>query len=189
MRSRWQPVVFAFLLIAPWAVAAWVWVTDPPNRPFTAFAAVYTVFVIALVWRRHALEGPELVEYRCRVWRRAVDLRQARSVVIRGNNGGQAILRVADRARRSGIVVALQSNTDELRAARDPDQLEALAKALGGAPATGAGGAVRLLRAQAAHLRSGGSLETAPLARLSSNRFGNTARTAGGAGSIGNLLD
>jgi hypothetical protein len=83
----------------------------------------------------------------------------------------------------------LQSDTAEVRAARAPAQLEALAAALGGVPATGAAAAARLLRAQAAHLAGAGSPDWAPLARLTRSRVGATARAAGGAGSIGNLLD
>jgi len=51
----------------------------------------------------------------------------------------------------------LQAKTAYVDAARPFDQLEALAAAVAGAPATGAGRAARLLRAQAAHLRAGGT--------------------------------
>jgi len=100
---------------------------------------------------------------------------------VRGNRAGAAVLQVHPAGSRRGLTPVLQAKTAYVDAARPFDQLEGLAAAVATAPATGAGRAARLLRAQAAHLRAGGDYRTAPLTALTGDLTG----MVGGAGVAG----
>jgi hypothetical protein len=173
--------VLGFCVAAPWVVVAVAWVTAPATRPFAVVAPAFSLFVLVLVWRVRELEGAVLRERRMGVLTRALDLSTARRVEVRGNRAGAAVLQVHPAGSRRGLTLVLQAKTAYVDAARPFDQLEALAAAVASAPATGAGRAARLLRAQAAHLRAGGDYRTAPLAALTGDLTG----MVGGAGVAG----
>lgn len=85
--------------------------------------------------------------------------------------------------RRPGTAVGAAGPYRAPRRRTPADQLEALARAVAGAPATGGSGTARLLRSQAAHLRAGGDLHDAPLtAHLRPDRWGRATRTGAAAG-------
>ncbi|NHC14804.1 hypothetical protein [Motilibacter deserti] len=188
VEARTQRLLVGLAVLLPWAVVAVLWFTSPENRPFTVVAPLLTVLVLVIAWRRRWLEGSVLVERRLGLFTRRIDLASARSVDVTGNRGGSAVLRVKPAAGGRGVTLPLQVHTAYVNGARPPEQLEALAAAVAGAPATGAGAAARLLREQATFLRAGGTLEHAPLAKLTGS-LSALVGGAGAAGGAGSLLD
>lgn len=192
LTSRWQKAINVFLYAVPWVVGVPVLVTQPENRPFViAFVPGFTLFVMWLhVRRRWLLDGRLLVQTRVWVFTRRVDLPTARHVELRKHGGGVAQLVVRQEVKGKGITLELQAHTEYIDAARPPEQLEPLAKALSGAPATGAGILARVMKAQAKHLREGGDLHTAPLAEyVGRSALGGAAKAGGAAGGGTSLLD
>lgn len=191
LTSRWQKAVDVFVYTVPWVIGLPVFVAQPENRPFVvAFVPCFTLFVMWLrVRRRWLRDGRVLVQRRLWLFTREVDLPTARLVELRRHGGGVAQLVVRQEKQGRGITLELQAHTDYIDASRPPEQLDALAKAVGGAPATGAGEAARVMRAQAEHLRVGGDLDAAPLAAyVGTSAFGRAAK-GGGAASGTSLLD
>ncbi|HZI97798.1 MAG TPA: hypothetical protein VFD41_09765 [Actinomycetales bacterium] len=191
LTSRWQKAVNVFVLAVPWVVGVPVFLTQPENRPFVVvFAPLFTAFMLWLrVRRRWLRDGRVLVQRRVWMFTREVDLPTARHVELRRHGGGVAQLVVRQEKRGRGITLELQAHTDYLDASRAPDQLDALGKAVAGAPATGAAEAGRVMKAQAAHLRDGGELHTAPLAAYVGRSALTGAAKAGGAAGGTSLFD
>lgn len=111
-----------------------------------------------------------------------LDLRAADRVRLAGNGLGIAELQVWRDGVRSGH--GLLSLNDHIREAVPAHDLTRLAEALGDRPVTAE--TVAVLRAQAAHLQSGGTLESSPLAV---HTRGGLAAASGKAGAAGSLLD
>lgn len=188
LSTAWSRLWAIGTLVAVWGVVGWLFLTQPENRPFTVAAPLITVLALCLLWRRKWLEGSILVERRLGLFTTRLDLAQAVVVDVIGSGSGTAMLAVRPAGKRLRRFVGLQAHTAYVDTALPPEPLEALARAISGAHATGAAEAARLLRAQAAHLRAGGSTDTAPLARFTGNPLGVAGAVGAGGGTAG-LID
>lgn len=148
-------------------VLAWVFATQPENRPFVVVAAVLVVLgVVALLGRRTWIDtgSGEVVRTTFFVRRAAVAWADADQVRFTGNRAGQLLLEVRGAGRRTSIhlpLVAVDAGGDRTQ---DPAFLRLLADQLETwAPQRRA--VVDGLRGQADHVAAGGSVRESPLAR------------------------
>ena len=104
----------------------------------------------------------QVVRETARVYRRAVPWAEVRAVQVKSNNGGQALLQVQGSGGSAWIpLVAVDLGGDR---SQPPEFLELLADEIERwAPERGA--VVKQLRAQAAHVASGGDVRESPIAR------------------------
>ena len=164
-RSHWAAIWITLVAIA--VAACWVWVTDPPNRPWVAGAMpVILIFFYTGVAQRVVLETqPPAVVWRVPgLWRRRVPLDDNATVRLRAA-GATVYLHARRSDRRVGVSLDLLALTEYTRRSRDADELSALCEVLSRSRARGASEVVQQLRAQAAHVRSGGDVGSSPLAR------------------------
>ena len=160
-------ISLAAALVGLAGVAAWVWATQPANRPFMLVGtAVLVVLLGALIARRTWLDPQrgQVVREVLLVWRRPVAWADAERVRLTNNRGGQLLLEVRGADRRTSIylpLVAVDLGGDRSQA---PELLRLLADQVETwAPTRSA--VVSALRAQADHLAGGGSVRESPLAR------------------------
>lgn len=166
MRSRSLWAAIWFVVLALPAVDAWVWVTDPANRPWTVLTlpAVYLALV-AMTMRVELTTDPAALTWRSPLawWRSTAPLNSRTTVQLRGAGSTVSLHAHAD-GRRVGVSVDVLAATEYVQRSREPDELEALAEAVRSSGARGGHEVARQLRAQAAHVRAGGDVASSPLA-------------------------
>jgi hypothetical protein len=107
-------------------------------------------------------DNGRVVRETARVYRREVPWAEARTVRVRSNNGGQALLQVQGGGGSAWIpLVAVDLGGDRTQ---PPQFLELLADEVE-RWASDRGAVVKQLRAQAAHVASGGAVRESPIAR------------------------
>jgi len=165
MRSRSLWAALVFVLVALPAVAGWVWLTDPANRPWTLLLIPFGyAFLVGMTMRVDVVPDPAALTWRSPLapWRVTAPLDQRTAVRLRAP-GSTVSLHARRQGRRFGVSVDVLALTEYVRRSRTPEELETLA---GLVRSTRGGRQVAAqLRAQAAHVRSGGDVETSPLAR------------------------
>lgn len=162
--SMWVSCVATALAVP--AVMVWGFLTQPvENQVAGTVLLVIAVGVIGgLIARRTWLDPVrgELVREVWGVWKRPVAWADAQIVRVRNNHGGQALLEVRGAGRRTSTylpLVAVDLGGDR---SQPPDFLRTLADQIEAwAPQFGA--VVRVLRAQADHLETGGGVRDSPL--------------------------
>jgi hypothetical protein len=162
----WVSMIVAAMSIP--VLAVWALLTQPVTNQVVAVVgcAVMLVFFVLLVFRSTSLDTERglVVRTLCGAWDRPVAWAGASRVRIRNNNAGQALLEVRGGGRRTSTylpLVAVDLGGDR---SQPPEFLRMLADQIEHwAPERGA--VVRLLRSQADHVASGGSVRGSPVAR------------------------
>lgn len=171
-------------------LSAFVAVTQPENRPFTLFGPLMVVgFVYVLKRHRHWLEvsGDDVVLVQRRAFRTLrADVATATEVSLRSNGAGTAQLVV--RGPGGAPVAGLLLSSQYAQGYQGPEVLDPLVRALSGSRARGAREVLEVLRKQAEHARSGGPVETAPLAAYARDHTA-AIGAAGAAGAASGLAD
>jgi hypothetical protein len=145
----------------------WAFLTQPIGDQVAAVAVgvLFAGFVVFVVTRRTWLDRDHglLVREVAGTWRRSVAWADASEVRVR-SNGGQALLEVRSKGRRTSAYVALVAVDVGGDRSLPPDFLQTLADEIERwAPERGA--VVKLLRAQADHMTAGGAVRESPVAR------------------------
>jgi hypothetical protein len=177
-------------LVAVVAMAVWVFVTDEQNRWYTLLLAPALLFALYVSlrhgqWIEVSDDGAATMVQRRAFTTERVGLRRAQSVGLAPNGGGQAQFLAS--GRDGHALTNILSLTLYVERSQPPEVLDALADALRSSKAKGAAEAIAELRAQADHLRAGGSPQTSPLASMCVDVMGGT-RAVGAAGSIARLF-
>ena len=164
--TMWLSAAAAAVGVA--AVVVWAFLTQPVGNRIAALVVGVLVvgFVIFLVTRRTWLDPDRglLVREVARVWRRSVAWADASELRVRSNGAGQAVLGVRGAGRRTSTYVALVAVDLGGDRSLSPEFLRTLADQIERwAPQRGA--VVKLLRAQADHVASGGAVRESPVAR------------------------
>jgi hypothetical protein len=164
-RSHWAAVWFTLLGIL--AAGSWVWATDPPNRRWVvgALPVILLLFYTGIAQRVVLETQPPALVWRVPgLWRRRVPLDENATVRLRAA-GATVYLHARRSDRRVGVSLDLLALTEYTRRSREADELSALCEVLSRSRARAASEVVQQLRAQAAHVRSGGDVGSSPLAR------------------------
>ncbi|MET0433229.1 MAG: hypothetical protein ABW025_03600 [Cellulomonas sp.] len=186
-RSGWRWIVATAVALV--VVGAYVGVTQPDNRIFVVTVLpAFLLFFGALSWFSTWLDPAAgvLVRVRCRLWRTRVPLEPSTSVALVSDRGGTLLLR-ARPAQGRGLHVPVVARTDYVEKSQPSALLRQLADTVERHRAGGARPVAEALRKQAAHLESGGTVASSPLAGLITTGV-LTAAKAGGAGAIGGHL-
>ncbi|MFC5997121.1 hypothetical protein ACFP6A_00035 [Quadrisphaera sp. GCM10027208] len=165
LRSRSLWLTLWLLAVAMLAIEAWVWATDPDNRPWAPLILPFMyVLGVGMTMRVELTTDPPALTWRSPLafWRSTAPLGPRTTVQLRGAGSTVSVHARAD-GRRFGVSVDVLAATEYVRRSRDPEELEALAKAVRGA--RGGHEVARQLRAQAAHVRAGGDVQSSPLAK------------------------
>jgi hypothetical protein len=149
------------------AVVVWAFLTQPVGNRVAALAiaALFVGFAVFLVTRRTWLDPDRglLVHEVAGVWRRPVAWADASEIGIR-SNGGQALLEVRGKGRRTSSYVALVAVDVGGDRSLPPEFLLTLAEEIERwAPHRSA--VIKQLRAQADHMAAGGGVRKSPVAR------------------------
>ncbi len=146
------------------AVVGYFSLAGPTRVPAIVVGVLLLGSFAVLLSRRTWLDAANgrVVRETARVYRRAVPWAEARAVQVRSNNAGQALLQVQGGGGSAWIpLVAVDLGGDRTQ---QPQFLELLADEVERwAPTRGA--VVKQLRAQAAHVASGGTVRDSPIAR------------------------
>lgn len=157
--------VGAAALAAP-VIGAWVWVTQPDQRVAVALVVpLVTLVWLAFLWQRTWLDTAHgtLVREVLGVWRRRLAWADASSVKILDNHGRQVVLQVRGPGRPMHVAL-LADDLGGLRS-QPPQVLTAVAAEMDRWAPEQERVAARL-RAQAAHLQSGGAAADSPFGTL-----------------------
>lgn len=185
--SGWRWLIGTLVVVA--VMATWTFVTDEQNRYYALLTAPLILFFVYVVWRHRqwleiADDGATMVQRRAFKTER-VGLRRARSVGLAPNGGGQ--VQFLATGRDGHAFTNILALTVYVERSQPPEVLCALADALQESKARGAAQTIAELREQAAHVASGGSPKTSPLAAMCVDLTGGV-RAIGAAGSIGRLF-
>lgn len=160
--SMWLAVAVAVVGIG--AVTGYLALDTATRIPAVVVGVLLLGFLGVLLSRRTWLDTARggVVRETARVYRREVEWAGARSVQVRSNNAGQALLQVQGSGGSAWIpLVAVDAGGDR---SQEPRFLELLADEIERwAPERGA--VVKQLRSQAAHVASGGNVRDSPIAR------------------------
>ncbi|MFP5336260.1 MAG: hypothetical protein ACLGIV_13210 [Actinomycetes bacterium] len=166
MRSRSLWAAIWFVVLALPAIAAWVWLTDPGNRPWTALLVPFGYLaLVGMTMRVELRSDPPALTWRSPLafWRSTTPLDSRTAVQLRGAGSTVSLHARAD-GRRFGVSVDVLAATEYVQRSREPQELEALAAAVSSSGTRGGHDVARRLRAQAAHVRAGGDVRSSPLA-------------------------
>lgn len=145
------------------AVVGYYSLDDATRVPAIVVGVLLLGFLGVLLSRRTWVDTDNggVVRETARVYRREVPWAEARTVQVRSNNGGQALLQVQGRGGSAYIpLVAVDLGGDRTQ---QPQFLETLADEIERwAPERAA--VVKQLRAQAAHVAAGGAVRESPIA-------------------------
>lgn len=165
MRSRSLWVAIWSVFVGLPVIGGWVWLTDPANRPWIPLLLPFAyLFLVGMTMRVELSTDPPALTWRSPLafWRSTAPLGPRATVQLRGA-GSTVSVHARPDGRRFGVSVDVLAATEYVRRSRDPEELEALAEAVRGA--RGGHEVARQLRAQAAHVRAGGDVESSPLAK------------------------
>ncbi|MGI8695534.1 MAG: hypothetical protein ACR2JQ_02610 [Mycobacteriales bacterium] len=181
-----RPWVWGTVVVVA-ALCGWGAVTQPEPGP--VIAVVFLVLAIggallATVRPPTDVVGT-MITYRSLLRTRRIDIAGARSVALRANHAGMALLAVQGAAGGARAYLPLMVRSTYVKRAVPPDELAVILAALPAARDPRARGVAELLTAQAEHLARGGTPDTSPLAPLTNAA---RLRTAQGTGLLG-LLD
>lgn len=167
MRSRSLWAALWFVVLALPVIAAWVWITDPGNLPWTLLLVPFGYLaLVGMTMRVELTTDPPALTWRSPLafWRSIAPLDCRTAVQLRGAGSTVSLHARAD-GRRFGVAVDVLAATEYVQRSRDPEQLETLAEAVRSSGARGGHEVARQLRAQAAHVRAGGDVASSPLAK------------------------
>ena len=165
-RSMWFSAIAAAVAIP--AVVVWALLTQPVENQVAAVVvgALLLAFLGGMVFRTTSLDTERglVVRTVCGVWQRSVAWADASVVRVRGNNAGQALLEVRGAGRRTSTYLPLVAADLGGDRTQSPELLRLLADQVERwSPERGA--VVKLLRAQADHVATGGDVRESPVAR------------------------
>jgi len=153
---------------------AYLFVTDPPNRPFGVFAlVVMAVLFVGLLWCSTWLDpvGGALITVRFRLYHRRVSLGPCTKVVLMSTRNGYVLLGAGPPGIRRRLYVEVLALTQYVERSLEPEPLRLLAETLEHHRASGSRVVAAQLRAQADHVEAGGHARTSPLAALVTYRL------------------